>query len=41
VRASHAPVAVLGGASALAAALEKKGWTVQGASDGYVLLQRP
>lgn len=38
---SHAPVALLGSGSALADALEKKGWTSEGTSNGYVLLHRP
>jgi hypothetical protein len=41
VRRSRAPVALLGSAGALAAALETRGWTVSGTSDGYVLLRRP
>jgi hypothetical protein len=41
VRASSAPVALLGSTSALAAALEKKGWTVSSTSNAYVLLHRP
>jgi hypothetical protein len=38
---SGAPVAVLGSRSALAAALEQKGWSPEESSAGYVLLQRP
>jgi hypothetical protein len=38
---SHAPVALLGSHTALAAALEQKGWTNDGTSNGYVLLRRP
>jgi hypothetical protein len=38
---SGAPVAVLGSRSALAAALEQKGWSPEASSAGYVLLQRP
>jgi hypothetical protein len=41
VRESQAPVALLGSGSALAGALEKKGWTSEGTSEGYVLLRRP
>ena len=41
VRESKAPVALLGSSSALAGALEKKGWISEGTSAGYVLLQRP
>jgi hypothetical protein len=41
VRRSRAPVALLVSAGALAAALETRGWTVSGTSDGYVLLRRP
>jgi hypothetical protein len=39
--ASKAPVALLGADSALAAALEVKGWASEGTSHGYVLLRRP
>ena len=38
---SRAPVALVGSGSLLATALEKKGWTSEGTSNGYVLLQRP
>lgn len=41
VRESKAPVALLGARSALAGALEQKGWTSEGTSTGYVLLRRP
>lgn len=41
VRASRAPVAVLMTTSALAEALEKRGWRVSGKDAGYVLLHRP
>jgi hypothetical protein len=38
---SRAPVALVGSDSLLATALEKKGWTSEGTSNGYVLLQQP
>jgi hypothetical protein len=38
---SRAPVALVDTGSLLATALEKKGWTSEGTSNGYVLLQRP
>ena len=41
VLASKAPVALLESGSRLARALEQKGWTSEGTSVGYVLLQRP
>jgi hypothetical protein len=41
VRDSHAPVAVLATQSALAAALQGKGWTPAGTDAGYVLLEAP
>jgi hypothetical protein len=38
---SRAPVALVGSRTLLATALERKGWTSEGTSHGYVLLQRP
>jgi hypothetical protein len=38
---SRAPVALVDTGGLLATALEKKGWTSEGTSHGYVLLQRP
>jgi hypothetical protein len=41
VRDSGAPVALLDSGSALAAGLERRGWTVERTDAGYVLLRRP
>jgi hypothetical protein len=41
VRDSRAPVALVATDSALAAGLERKGWTQHGTDAGYVLLRRP
>jgi hypothetical protein len=41
VRDSQAPVALLSTDSTLAIALQRRGWTSSGSSDGYLLLHRP
>jgi hypothetical protein len=41
VVASGAPVALVDAGGDLAAALQQKGWTSEGTSEGYVLLRRP
>ena len=41
MRRSGAAVALVPSDSAAAAGLKRKGWTVQGTDDGYVLLARP
>jgi hypothetical protein len=41
VRRSDAPMALVASDSALAKGLAGKGWTIEGRSDGYVLLSRP
>jgi hypothetical protein len=41
ILASRAPVALVDAGGDLAAALQQKGWTSEGSSEGYVLLRRP